>query len=198
MNPVFNAHYWNTRYQENRLGWDIGYPSTPLKTYIDQLVETEIRILIPGGGNSYEAEYLFEKGFTNVFVVDVAETTKENFLNRVPAFPKEQFLVQDFFDLNATFDLVLEQTFFCALHPSYRKSYAKKMNQLLNPKGKLVGLLFDFPLNDGPPFGGSKEEYEGYFKPYFQIEVLEHCYNSIPPRQGKELFFRLKPKSKGL
>ena len=26
--------YWSKRYEENRTGWDIGYPSTPLKEYI--------------------------------------------------------------------------------------------------------------------------------------------------------------------
>lgn len=192
-----DAKYWNTRYQENRLGWDIGYPSTPLKTYIDQLKSRETRILIPGGGNSYEAEYLFKQGFKNVFVVDVAETSKQNFLERVPTFPQEQFLVEDFFGLKTRFDLVLEQTFFCALQPSQRETYTKKMHQLLKPDGELVGVLFDFPSDDGPPFGGSKEEYEGYFKPYFHTAILERCYNSIPPRQGKELFFKLSPKSKG-
>lgn len=192
MSNTLNAHYWNTRYQENRLGWDIGYPSTPLKTYIDQLDDKSLRILIPGGGNAYEAEYLFKNGFKNTSVVDLAETTKPNFLKRFPEFPEDQFLVQDFFDLEATFDLILEQTFFCALHPSLRKNYAKKMHELLSANGKLVGLLFDFPLDGGPPFGGSVEEYRSYFEPYFTIEVLEPCYNSIKPRQGKELFFKVK------
>ena len=67
------------------------------------------------------------------------------------------------------------------------------MYALLNPNGKIVGLLFDFPLtSDGPPFGGSKEEYIPYFKPLFNIEILERCYNSISPRAGRELFFKFQ------
>ena len=32
------------------------------------------------------------------------------------------------------------------------------MNQLLKPNGKLVGLMFNVPLNkDKPPFGGNKD-----------------------------------------
>ena len=50
--------YWINRYKEERTGWDIGYPSTPLKEYIDQLQDKNLRILIPGAGNGYEAEYL--------------------------------------------------------------------------------------------------------------------------------------------
>lgn len=195
MSTPLDASYWNNRYQENRLGWDIGYPSTPLRTYIDQLENKSVNVLIPGGGNAYEAQYLFEKGFKNITVVDIAETAKNGFLKRFAEFPEAQFLVQDFFDIDKEFDLILEQTFFCALHPSLRQAYAAKMYDLLTTKGKLVGVLFDFPLDDGPPFGGSKEEYLGYFKPYFEIEVMERCYNSIPSRQGSELFIHLSKKA---
>ena len=185
------ADYWNNRYKEQQTGWDIGYISTPLKTYIDQLTDKSLRILIPGGGNSYEAEYLFTQGFTNVYVVDVSAIAKENFLKRIPSFPEAQFLVTNFFELTEKFDLILEQTFFCALDPSLRPAYAKKMNELLVDNGRLVGLLFDFPLAGGPPFGGDQKEYQQYFEPLFTIKIMEPCYNSIPPRQGKELFINL-------
>ena len=190
MGNELDAKYWNSRYQENRLGWDIGYPSTPLKTYIDQLEDKSIKLLIPGGGNSYEAEYLFENGFENTFVVDVAQTAKDNFVQRFSNFPKHQFLVQDFFELEGQFDLILEQTFFCALDPSLRKAYIHKMHELVKPNGKLVGVLFDFPLDGGPPFGGTKEEYTAYFQSFFHLAVLKRCYNSIPPRRGSELFLK--------
>lgn len=190
-----DANYWNTRYRENRMGWDIGYPSTPLKVYIDQLPDKSIEILIPGGGNAYEAEYLFDQGFENVVVVDLAETAKDGFLKRAAGFPESQFLVQDFFELKGCFDLILEQTFFCALNPELRQAYAKNMYELLKPNGKLVGVLFDFPLKGGPPFGGSKEEYLTYFEPFFNIEVMEPCYNSILPRKNSELFIVLSKKA---
>ncbi|MDX1544111.1 MAG: SAM-dependent methyltransferase, partial [Christiangramia sp.] len=48
-----NSEFWSTRYRDNRTGWDIGYISTPLKEYIDQLEDKELKILIPGAGNSY-------------------------------------------------------------------------------------------------------------------------------------------------
>jgi len=197
MQDTLDAEYWNSRYQQNRTGWDIGHVATPIKAYVDQLEDKSITILIPGGGNAYEAEYLYRNGFTNSFVVDLAQSAKDSFLARFPDFPETQFLVQDFFGLNGTFDLILEQTFFCALNPGLRQAYAQKMCELLDPKGKLVGLLFDFPLAGGPPFGGSKTAYLGHFEPLFEIAVFERCYNSIPPRQGSELFFNLRPKTKG-
>ena len=93
------------------------------------------------------------------------------------------------------YDLIVEQTFFCAIDPSLRTVYAEKMAKLLNPKGKLVGLLFDCNFDGGPPFGGSKTEYITYFEPYFKFNFLEKCYNSISPRAGNELFICLENKN---
>lgn len=187
--------FWNHKYIAGETGWDIGYVSTPLKEYIDQITDTDLKILIPGGGNSYEAEYLFNKGFTNVFVVDISVIPLQNLMKRVPVFPKENLLHSDFFELDERFDLILEQTFFCALQPSLRKDYVSKMHKLLNVEGKLVGLLFNIPLNnDTPPFGGNKEEYISLFEEYFKIEKMETANNSIPQRAGNELFFQVKKK----
>ena len=186
-----NKKYWDNKYAQSKMGWDIGYVSTPLKAYIDQLSNKNSKILIPGAGNGYEVEYLFKKGFTNIHVVDIAFQPLENLKARIPLFPTDHLLHMDFFNLKASgFDLILEQTFFCALDPNLRKSYASKMYELLAPKGKVAGLLFDFPLKeDGPPFGGSEEEYREIFSQKFRIKVLERSYNSIKPRKGNELFF---------
>ncbi len=182
--------YWEERYNNENTGWNIGYPSTPLKTYIDQLKDNKIKILIPGAGNSYEAEYLWNKGFKNIYVVDIAKLPLENFKHRVPDFPANQLFHIDFFELDDDFDLILEQTFFCALHPKLRTKYVEKMYQLLKPNGKLAGLLFDFELTtSGPPFGGSISEYKSLFEKKFKIKILESSINLIKERQGKELFF---------
>ncbi|WP_315822136.1 hypothetical protein [Paraflavitalea speifideaquila] len=67
-----NADYWDNRYQHQQTGWDIGYVSTPIKDYIDQLIHKDLAILIPGCGNSYEAEYLLQQGFTHITLIDIA------------------------------------------------------------------------------------------------------------------------------
>jgi thiopurine S-methyltransferase len=66
------------------------------------------------------------------------------------------------------------------------------MSALLKPQGRLVGLLFEATLNnDIPPFGGSKQEYLDYFRPYFALDTFEPAHNSIPQRAGRELFMNL-------
>ena len=187
--------YWENRYLTNEIGWDVGEITTPLKEYINQINSKDLKILIPGAGNSYEFEYLINQGFSNVTVLDFAKTPIENIKKKFPNINPKQIIHSDFFEHEASYDLILEQTFFCALDPELRENYAKKMNRLLNPNGKLFGLLFQFPLTEvGPPFGGSKEAYIDLFSPYFNILKLETSYNSIKPRQGNELFFIFEKK----
>lgn len=174
------------------MGWDIGYVSTPVKEYIDQLKDKETHILIPGCGNAYEAEYLIEKGFKNVYVIDWSEIALNKFRERAPHFPEGSLFNEDYFSHKGQYDIIIEQTFFCSLDPSMRADYAKKMHELLKPGGKLAGLLFDDKLNDDhPPFGGTKEEYVNYFNPYFSFKTYEKAYNSIKPREGREIFINL-------
>lgn len=189
-----NAKYWNNRYKNNDFGWDVGEITTPIKTYIDQLKSKNIAILIPGAGNSYEAEYLFKNGFTNVSVCDYAPSPIKNLAERVPDFPGRNLILADFFELaDMQFDLILEQTFFCAIQPELRKRYFAQMHRLLRPKGRLVGLLFDCTFEkEGPPYSGSKEEYESYFLDKFIVKTYENCYNSIPSRAGRELFINFQ------
>lgn len=184
-----NAAYWSEKWQDQKTGWDIGYASPAIIAYCEQLNNKDLKILIPGAGHAYEAAWLWKNGFKGVHVLDWAPEPLEEFQKQHPDFPKDQLICANFFDLNDSFELILEQTFFCALNPSMRDDYVKHAHQLLNAGGKLVGLLFQFPLtNQGPPFGGSKEEYEKLFSPLFNLKVLETAYNSIPPRQGNELF----------
>ena len=184
--------FWNNRYVGKQIGWDLGAPSTPIKEFIDTLEDKSLRILIPGCGNAYEAEYLHQQGFDNVFVIDIAPLALEGLSERVPSFPKDHLVEGDFFQHQAEYDLILEQTFFCALNPELRSAYAKKMSELLSGNGKLAGVMFCFELTEkGPPFGGSAKEYEGYFENYFEIKSMAPCKNSIKPRLGSELWVEL-------
>lgn len=192
---MLNSRYWQERYETQQTGWDVGTISTPIKTYVDQLTDKSLRILIPGCGNAHEASYLWENGYKNLFIADYAIEPLNNFKAKYPDFPSDQLLHKDFFELDDQFDLIIEQTFFCALDPKLRTDYAVKMHQLLKPHGKLAGVMFSCTFEkEGPPFGGNKEEYFALFESLFTIKIMEKCYNSIPPRSGNELFVVLIPK----
>ena len=52
--------------------------------------------------------------------------------------------------------------------------------------------MFNFPLTEnGPPFGGSIEEYQNLFNNDFTIDLMEESTNSIDKRKGRELFVKM-------
>jgi methyl halide transferase len=189
MTEFLSKDYWNNRYETEQTGWDLKTISPPLKAYIDQLTDKNLQILMPGCGSGYEARYLAEQGFQNVTVIDIAPLVVEIMKNNLADYQQVKVIEEDFFIHTGEYDLILEQTFFCAINPSLRTKYVQKMSELLNKNGKLVGLLFELQFPNNPPFGGSREEYGNLFSERFDIKILEPCYNSIKPRQGNELFF---------
>lgn len=188
---LLDAEYWSNRYLENKTGWDIGSSSTPLAEYIIQLKDKSITILIPGCGNAYEAEVLLNAGFKQVTLLDISAVLTDILKKKFENLPL-QVITGDFFNHSGKYDLILEQTFFCALDPTQRNDYVEKMATLLKPGGKLVGVLFNRQFEGGPPFGGSKEEYEQLFSKKFTIKKMEPCYNSIEARKDSELFIILQ------
>ena len=184
--------YWNSQYDSNTTRWDLGEVSPPIKEYIDQLTNKNLRILIPGCGNSYEAAYLLQQGFTDITVLDIAPTLVEKLQKKFSNISEIKIVQGDFFKHMGTYDLVLEQTFFCAIDPIDRPLYLSKMKDILVAGGKIAGVLFGKEFEEaGPPFGGFKEQYQSIFEHDFIIKMMDTCYNSFIKRQGKELFITL-------
>lgn len=187
--PSLNQSFWNKHWQTQNTGWDIGHASSPITKYIDQLSDKDISILIPGCGNAYEAEYLVKQDFTEITLIDIAPKAVERLKQKFANAEAVTVLQKDFFEHNGSYDLMIEQTFFCALPPKRREDYARQAASLLNPNGTLAGVLFNTTFQrPGPPFGGTVDEYQNIFTPYFNIQTMEECYNSIQPRAGSEVF----------
>ena len=123
--------FWQQRWLNGKTGWDVGYAAPPIAEYIDTLKDKNIKILIPGAGNAYEAEYLYNKGFTNVYVMDIASKPLENFKERVKDFPSDHLLLEDFFKHTGEYDLIIEQAFFIAIDPKLRGEYVEENERTL-------------------------------------------------------------------
>ncbi len=190
------AHYWDQQYIYKKTGWDIGYASPSIVAYFDQVFDKSKRILIPGAGNAWEAEYLWNNGFQNIFVLDFSQEAIRTFKTRMSHFPESHIICEDFFQHNESYDIIVEQTFFSSLPIKMRPNYVLQMQYLLQENGKVIGLLFNHHFNkDDPPFGGTAEEYQKLFSPAFDIKVLEKSHNSIKPRKGREYFLILEKKN---
>ena len=182
-----NKAYWSSRYKKQQTGWDIGEASRPLIHLFEKIENKNLKILIPGCGNAYEADYLYYLGFRNVFIMDIALEPLNEFRLRNRTFPEPHILHEDFFKHQGQYDLIVEQTFFCAISPELRQNYVEKCFELLKDGGRLIGVLFDREFEGGPPFGGNKNEYLRLFKTHFEEVLIQNCYHSIKPRAGSEI-----------
>lgn len=184
-------NYWNERYINKQTGWDIGFAAPGLVEYITQLKNKDISILIPGCGNAHEAGFLIKEGFKNITLLDIAPELVANLTEKFKEYIPSPLQIknENFFEHQGKYDLILEQTFFCALSPDERKAYVLQMQKLLKKGGKLVGLLFNRAFEGGPPFGGNEKEYSSLLKEKFSLKLMEPAYNSIAPRKNTELFF---------
>jgi thiopurine S-methyltransferase len=187
-----NSAYWSLRYQNKQTGWDIGEASKPLLKLFEKIENKDDKILIPGCGNAYEAEYLFDSGYKNIYIIDIAEEPILAFKNRNPNFPKNQILLGDFFKHKGSYNVIIEQTFFCAIDPELRPRYVNKCYDLLKKNGKLLGVLFNREFEGGPPFGGNKKEYQTLFENVFTTVRIINSIHSIPPRMGNEVTIACK------
>ncbi len=191
-----DRNYWQAQWEAGQTGWDIGYASPAIAEFADAWPDKNAAVLIPGCGNAYEAEHLLHAGFTNITLVDIAPAAVERLKRKFEGKKQIKIVGEDFFNHQGKYDLILEQTFFCAIPPSRRKEYAAKMFELLIENGTLAGLLFDKQFEQpGPPFSGCICEYKPVFEPYFNILQMEPCSNSIEPRKDSEVFFIMKPKT---
>lgn len=184
--------FWEANWQNGTTGWDIGFASPPIVEYMQSFQNKDAAILIPGCGNAYEAVSLVAQGFTNITLIDIAPKAVENLKISFGDHPAVKVYCEDFFQHEGAYDLMIEQTFFCAIPPVMRTAYVIKTAELLKQGGKLAGVLFDRTFEkQGPPFGGFADEYKLLFEPYFEISKMERCYNSIAPRRDKELFIEM-------
>lgn len=196
MSEIINQEdFWNNCYLTGQTGWDMHQASPPLTTFLDSLNDKSISILIPGCGNAHEVDYLMAHGFHRVTVIDIANSLVKKLQDKFKGMPVK-IINGDFFNHEGNYDLILEQTFFCAIPPYHRKNYVLKMHELLNDRGLLAGVLFkeNYGFADHPPYQGSKNEYVQLFSPYFNILKIELCNNSIAPRMGNEYFVKLEKK----
>ncbi len=194
-----DSDYWSERYLSAQTGWDIGEANSGLVHQVLARTQPTDPILIPGAGAGHEAVALWMAGYFNVYVCDWSaqafQQLRENFVRfgSDRDYPRDwelddHLLLGDFFSLDVKFDVIVEQTFFCAIDPAQREQYVAQCARLLQPAGVWLGLLFDrkFPTA-GPPFGGSRDEYRPLFEQYFNVEVWETFNDSIAPRAGQEI-----------
>ena len=186
-----NSSFWEEKYLDNSLGWDLGGP-TPIFIQISSEFNPG-KICFVGCGRGHDALRFAQKGF-DVTAVDFAPSAIQAVNNLAKKSNVIVHAVQaDIFSLtpkySETFDYIIEQTCFCAMHPNYRINYETLVKSILKPGGHLIGLWFplDKTINEGgPPWGTSVEEVKTLFNSGWKIKKEEFPELSIERRKGRE------------
>ena len=183
--------FWEDLYQTNYDKWDLK-EATP----IFKKLATELplgRVCIIGCGRGYDAIEFAKKGF-QVTAIDFAPSAISSLKNMANLIDVSlESIRKDLFELlpeyHNSFDYVLEQTCFCAIHPSRRKEYEIIVKGILKMGGHLVGLWFPLDKDsaeEGPPYGTSIEEVKSTFDAGWKVIKEEFSEYSIKPRKGRE------------
>ena len=149
------------------------------------------KALVPGCGGGYDALLFASLGF-DAYGLDTSETAvkmaQKNVAEQEQQYPTRNaqagrgdvsFIVTDFFkddwlsqthpnasDSDRKFDVIYDHTFLCALDPSLRPRWAKRMCQLLAQNGRLICAEYPLgkpPKSGGPPHGLQRGLYDQLF-----------------------------------
>ncbi len=182
---------WEEAYQRRETPWEKGQPHPGLVDFLAENGPLEGETFVPGCGSGHDVRALSTPN-NHVLGVDLAPfAVKKAKLH--PAIAKEEYLVADLFDLPAKFDgqfdWVFEHTCFCAIDPSQREAYVKKIVRLLKPGGRLLAIFFINPDHDedGPPYRVSAAELEEFFGRWFALEREWVPKRTYPGREEREL-----------
>jgi len=192
----YKCEDWQRHYEENDLGWDLGQVAPPfVKLWQEEKLPLG-KVLVPGCGRGHEVVFMAENGF-DVTAIDFSSGAVTYLKNALKKRNLEgRILHQDFFSLDEShegvYDLVLEQTFFCAISPKQRRDYVLNVSRILKPGGILVGLFYHTDEQGGPPYNTTREDIEMHFSKKFEIQELDKTSLSTEQRKDKEWLGILK------
>ena len=190
-NKENRPQFWEDIYLAGEAQWDL-QGSTPIfKNFSNNLPLGNLCII--GCGRGYDAIEFAKKGF-KVTAVDFASSAILSLKKMAEDESVSlQIIERDIFtlmpDYENSFDYVIEQTCFCAIHPSRRKEYEVIVKGILKVGGHLVGLWFPLDKDikeDGPPYGTTIDEVKSTFRNGWEITKEEFSEHSIKPRRGRE------------
>ena len=186
---------WEKAWREGRTGWDAGGSPPILHELVQAGALPSGRALVPGCGAGYDV-FTLAADDREVIGLDVAPTAAARFEalreERGIATDRARIVTEDFFAYRpeAPFDLIWDYTFLCALDPSVRPVWARKVDELLAPEGEILTLIFPAvdapPLGEGPPFPLRPDDVRALLEPTFEAIELRPVERSHEGREGME------------
>jgi len=184
--------YWQDRFATGDTPWELHHPSTVLSEALGELKSFGVhvsgaRVLSPGCGSGEDALELMRRG-ADVTAVDWSHEAVSRLSEKIVTLDdasrsRIHVCEGDLFSVGPHgFDLVAEHTFFCAIDPSQRPTYAHTMAQVVKRGGYIVGNFFVLGEDDfrdlhgaslsaqgGPPFAITARELREVLHPMFVL-----------------------------
>ncbi|YCM46470.1 methyltransferase domain-containing protein [Verrucomicrobiaceae bacterium 227] len=182
---------WNKRYQSGETPWEKGEPHPELPFLLSthpEILASAASVIVPGCGVGHDAALIRGVSKGAVVGLDIADKAIERAGARYPEL-EISWQVADLFTWQGEYDLVFEHTCFCAIPPDRRPDYVETMARLIPSGGHLVGIFFldpDLEGEEGPPFGVTLEELEGYFSENFSLEWSQAPQKTFESREGED------------
>lgn len=195
MDHPAEPQFWEQRYVAGTIPWDLGGVPPRLTEFL-ATQPRDLRVLIPGCGSGHEVAVFHHAGH-QVTAIDFAPAAVAHARTTLGPELGAHVVLGDFFAhplTEASFDLIYERTFFCAIPPRLRAAYIQRMTQLLKPDGALLGLFFLGDERDGPPYQLNTSDHEALFAPRFLLANDEPVAQPFPLFGAKERWreYRLK------
>ena len=195
---VEKESFWDNIYLNETPKWDLGKPTPILTELLTRLKIPKMRVLVLGCGTGHDAAYFALQGHF-VTAVDFSAQAIEKAEAQYGSVPNLKFVQQDIFKLprewEAQFDLVFEQTCYCAIDPARRNALVKIWRRMLAPNGHLLGIFFTMERKNLPPFGATEWEIRKRLRTDFHFIFWGRWRTSIADRNGKELAVYLQKKT---
>ncbi|KAG0284637.1 hypothetical protein BGZ96_011025 [Linnemannia gamsii] len=188
---------WNELWRREIHPWDKGTPSPALievieKKPISAQIPKSGNVLVPGCGRGVDVFYLGNE-HRKAYGLDISpiavQQCKDIRTEKGISESVAEFIVGDFFKFDTPaggFQLVYDYTFFCAIPPTLRADWGRRMSEIIPKDGILITLMFPIGTHtDGPPFAVSVDHYHSFLDANFDCLLVDDC-SSFEARQGKE------------
>ena len=177
--------FWDTRYGTGVTPWDAGGVPLQLVHWLKTAVPR--KVLIPGCGTGYEVRVFAAHGH-EVTAIEFSDAAIEA-AKRELGLLADRLKKADFFSFaTASFDLVYERAFLCALPRRIWPQWAARVADLIHPSGELAGFFYFDDNERGPPFGIAATRLAELLSPAFELtqDLAIPEEQSLPVFKGKE------------
>ena len=186
---------WESRWQEDRIGFHLKEVNPNLMRFSDQLLhQNPDRVFVPLCGITLDLCWLTTNTKKVIGVELVSKAIQDFFAeNNIDYLIQQDETLQkfsstsidiylgDFFDLNPeqtfSFNAIYDRASIVAIETPERMEYVDHLISFLNPAGRILLITLEYNQNqmEGPPYSVPAEEIESLFAPLGSLELLETC-----------------------